>query len=110
MDFLILVLPIVLAPAAIALMIGLKFRRLAKGVIFWIAALLLPGAAFIGGSSLMIYFLNMTPSSNNGGDGPAFFGIIFITFFLPPLLLMPGAVSGLLVFVILKIARRRFED
>lgn len=104
------IVPIVLAPAAIALVIGLIFRALAKMVIFWIAALLLPAAAFIIGSGLMIYFANLTFSPSDGGDGPAFFGIVFIAFLLPPILLMPGAVSGLSVLIILKLLGRRFED
>lgn len=84
---------ILTAPTISALIVAIAIRSLTPRSVFWIAALMLPASAFFGGLAFLIYFLN-APLENAGGNGPAFFGILFIIMFGPPILIFPGALSG----------------
>ncbi len=82
--------------------------------VFLIGALLLPMIAFLGGTTLLICFLSyaarLPPGSDNGGDGPAFLGILGITIFGPVLLLGPGLMSGFLASFLFRRAMQRKDE
>lgn len=84
---------ILTVPTVSALIAAIAVKRLTPRSVFWIAALMLPTSVFFGGLAFLIYFLN-APLENAGGNGPAFFGILFIITFGPPILIFPGALSG----------------
>ena len=84
---------ILTVPTVSALIAAIAVKKLTPRSVFWIAALILPASAFFGGLAFLIYFLN-AQLENAGGNGPAFFGILFIIMFGPPILIFPGALSG----------------
>jgi hypothetical protein len=91
---------IILAPVAFSLLVA-KVLRFERPVwVFAVAATILPAIPLIGGLGLFAWFIvavkTRPPNVPDGGDGPAFFGIIFIAFMLPCLLAAPGIVSGFL--------------
>lgn len=62
------------------------FPKLTVTLLIGITTFTLPAIAFFSGAGIMVYLLSITVSSNIGGEGPAFFGIIGIMFVLPLLL------------------------
>ena len=91
---------IILVPTALSLGAARLFGIRQSTWVFLIGAFLLPAICFVAGMALLIYFLaytySLSPGSQNGGDGPAFFVIIGIAFLLPVLLSGPGLLSGFL--------------
>lgn len=91
----------VAASTTIALIVSGLFPHFERRTIY-LAAFLLPSATmFLVGIAIMIYFLNMPPDLSHGGDGPAFFGLLAIIVMYPLALLVPGAVSTMIVTAIL---------
>ena len=91
---------IIFVPVAFSLGIA-RLLRIDHAIwVFFVAATILPAIPLIGGSAMFAYFMIATaskPASEaSGGDGPAFFAIIFIAFLLPCLLAIPGLLSGVL--------------
>ena len=99
---------IILGPVAFSLAVA-RLLRIDHAIwIFLVAATILPAVPLIGGSAMFAYFMIATASNfmiataskpaseASGGDGPAFFAIIFIAFLLPCLLAIPGLLSGVL--------------
>jgi UPF0716 family protein affecting phage T7 exclusion len=56
----------------------------------------------------MVYFHSL--DLNDGGEGPAFFSIMFIMLIAAPLMVVPGCLSGLLALSLLQTAHRRERD
>lgn len=96
-------------PTVSALIVAIAVKSLMPQSVFWIAALMLPTSAIIGCLALFIYFLN-TPLVEAGGNGPAFFGVLFIIICVPPILVFPGAVSGWAAASILRRIRGNSDE
>ena len=101
---------IILGPVAFSLAVA-RLLRIDHAIwVFLVAATILPAVPLIGGSAMFAYFMIATaskPASEaSGGDGPAFFAIIFIAFLLPCLLAIPGLLSGVLAARIFRWMKR----
>lgn len=91
----------VAASTTIALIESRLFPHFEKRTIYLVAFLLPSATMFLVGIAIMIYFLNMPPDLSHGGDGPAFFGLLAIMILCPLALLVPGALSTMIVTAIL---------
>jgi hypothetical protein len=94
---------LILTQTIITIIIAIIFPKLTVTSLIGITTFTLPALTCVGGAGLMVYFLSLLHSSNNGGDGPAFFGMIAITLGLPLLLIVPGVISALIALFILKV-------
>ncbi len=104
---------VVFGPALLSVVVTRLFKAQTYRPAFYLATLILPGLTFFGGLALFAYFLIVTastpPGTLNGGDGPAFFGVIFVAFILPVLLIVPGLLSGLIAKVLFEGLAARSE-
>ena len=91
----------VAASTTIALIVSRLFPHFKKRTVYLVAFLLPSATMFLAGIVIMIYFLNMPPDLSHGGDGPAFFGLLAIIIICPLALLVPGALSTMIVTAVL---------
>lgn len=91
----------VAASTTIALIVPRLFPHFERRTVYLVAFLLPSATMFLVGIAIMIYFLNMPPVLSHGGDGPAFFGLLAFMILCPLALLVPGAVSTMIVTAIL---------
>jgi len=104
-----LVIAITLVQTAVPLSACAMNRTLPKSTLVWISASTLPSLVFTGGAAYMCYFLTLPPDPSDGGNGPAFFGILGVMTILPIVLMLTGLLSGLLAVGILHLAGVRFD-
>lgn len=94
---------LILTQTIVMVTIAIIFPRLTVTSLIGITTFTLPALTCVGGAGLMVYFLSLPHSANDGGDGPAFFGIIGIMLGIPLLLIVPGVISALIALFLLKI-------
>ena len=104
------ILPQILFVSVIAaVIIAIVFPRLDNTALCTISGMLLSLPCFGVGVAFMIYFMNLPKDPSDGGEGPAFFGILVLMTIIPFCLMLLGAVGGLIAIFILTLAGRRFE-
>lgn len=100
------ILTIVAVPTILTLIVSAFLKKLSEIALFCIATFMLPTVAFIAGAALMVWFQTLTLDPGDGGNGPAFFGVLFVMVLLPLLLAPLGALSGAITVILIRIDRQ----